>query len=198
MEIEFLERTDPRRGVVERFVHNIYSQAHNASPDGFPALMAAAFSPTGEPVAAAGMRFAKDGFFSEYYLDAPLEEVAQDELGTEFPRDLFMEVTTLASARPAAMLALMQAMYRYGREHGRTCGVFTVTAPLRRLFAQLGIPLTPIASADQSRVPHPERWGEYYDADPLTCLCPDPGPLWTLRRARLHDTGQEEPLAACA
>ena len=57
------------------------------------------------------------------------------------PAEQIMEVVSLASTTPFPVLPMLDRMIEWGRENGMTCGVFTATAPLRRLLRRTGFEL---------------------------------------------------------
>lgn len=174
LKLTLIDRDSPERPAVEAFLRAGYSRAYDASPDAFPATLCAVFGTDGAPLSAAGFRDARDGFFSEPYLDRPLEAAASAALGRVMARHDFMEVTTLVSASSFALFPLMAGMLALGRERGLNCGVFTATGQLRKLFTRLGIPFVPVTPARPERIAHPECWGSYYAMDPWVCLMPNP------------------------
>ena len=174
MQVMLVDSTATVRPAVEDFIRAGYARKYGAKVGSLPATLFAIAGADGAPLAAAGLRLRGDGFFSEAYLDAPLEMQAFATLGKLYARDEFLEVTTLVSASPFALFPLMSAMLRHGRERGLRCGVFTATAPLRKLFTRLGIPFVPVLAAAPERIGSPESWGSYYEQDPWVCLMPNP------------------------
>ncbi|MEQ8267567.1 MAG: thermostable hemolysin [Parvibaculum sp.] len=174
MKLTLIDRDSTERPAVEAFLRDGYARAYDANPDAFPATLCAVFGAGGTPLSAAGFREARDGFFSESYLDRPLEAAASAALGRAMTRHEFMEVTTLVSASPFALFPLMAGMLALGRDRGLGCGVFTATGQLRGLFTRLGVPFVPVAPARPERIEQPERWGSYYAMDPWVCLMPNP------------------------
>lgn len=174
LKLTLIDRDGPERPAVEAFLRAGYARAYNATLDAFPATLCAVFGAGGAPLSAAGFREAGDGFFSESYLDRPLEAAASAALGRAVTRHEFMEVTTLVSTSPFALFPLMAGMLALGRDRGLRCGVFTATGQLRGLFTRLGIPFVPVAPARPERIEQPERWGRYYAMDPWVCLMPNP------------------------
>lgn len=174
LKLTLIDRDSAERPAVEAFLRAGYARAYDANPDAFPATLCAVFGTDGAPLSAAGFREAGDGFFSEAYLDRPLEAAASAALGRIMTRHEFMEVTTLVSASPFALFPLMAGMLALGRERGLGCGVFTATGQLRGLFTRLGVAFVPVAPARPERIEQPERWGSYYAMDPWVCLMPNP------------------------
>lgn len=169
-----VEPENAARPAVETFIRSRYDRTYEARLDAFPTRLFAVLRNDGAPLAAAGLRLQEDGFFSEAYLDAPIETLALPALGHHVPRGAFLEVTTLVSGTPFALFPLMASLLSWGRERDLGCGVFTATAHLRKLFLRLGIPFVPLVAADPHRLPNAADWGRYYERDPWVCLMPNP------------------------
>ena len=82
-----MSREDPSRPDLEGFIKKIYRLTYNASVDNFPARLIAFRGDNDELLCAAGLRTVEDGFFSENYLDAPIEKI----LGALSERTVFRE-----------------------------------------------------------------------------------------------------------
>lgn len=76
----------------------------------------------------------------------------------------------MAAVPTAAMLTLwnVTAANLVGQHR---VAVATLTLPLRKMFARVGLPLVELATADPDRL-HADardRWGSYYDTRPMVC-----------------------------
>jgi hypothetical protein len=142
---------------------------YNADVQEFAPLLVAARRVNGEILCAAGIRTSRDQFFSDRYLDADFESVLRAKTSIVAPQSEIMEVVSLASTTPFPVLPMMDAMIRWGRDNGMTCGVFTATRALRRLLKRTGLRYFELAAADVSKVAYPESWGRYYETDPWVC-----------------------------
>ena len=118
----------------------------------------------GQLLCAAGLRFAADGFFSECYLDAPVDEVLSACGLLPVRREKIFEVTSLASRAPHMVGSFLRKIIACGEAAGFEWAFFTATAPLKALLERIGLPLMPLADADRSRVANPDAWGTYYAA----------------------------------
>ncbi len=125
---------------------------------------------SGRVCAALGYRRAtSEALFLEAYLDAPVEQVLERRLGRRFARRDIVEIGNLASCNAPAMIALWA---RTANDLGSDAevAVAVLTAPLRRMFARLGVPLVELARADAARIEGAgENWGRYYQHRPLVC-----------------------------
>ncbi|MEL0438871.1 thermostable hemolysin [Phycobacter sp. K97] len=173
MRIEFLTATHPDRVRAEDHVRQVYAQTYGASISSFPPLLAAAFNAKGDTLCAAGIRTAKDGFFSDCYLDSDFPTALLIHTGLSIDESQIMEVTSLASTSPFPVLSVLSSIIEWGRERGMICGVFTATGPLRRLLRRTGLSHTPLFAADPSRLTNPQIWGSYYTTAPWVCAVLD-------------------------
>ena len=119
-----------------------------------------------EPVCAAGLRFLDDGFFSERYLDNPIEDVVSAISARTVNRSAIFEVTTLASRAPLATAEFIAEIGTFGEKAGFEWSFFTLTRRLHRMVSRLGIPVTFLGEADRGRIADSERWGTYYACQP--------------------------------
>lgn len=169
MQFRIVDSNDPSRTEVEELIRSVYRDRYNATIDSFPENLAVALSPDGVPVCAAGVRTIDTGFFSEIYLDHPVEQ-AIAQLATEpVARGTILEVTTLAALRPGAAFRLIDFIIANGRETGMRWGLFTATRPLRHALLRAGAGLIELARAEPHRVSNPADWGSYYDTSPFVC-----------------------------
>jgi Thermostable hemolysin len=167
--------THPLRSRVEESIAAVYEKAFGAGGLGFPDLLVALLDTAGEPIAGAGFRTAGDGFFSEAYLDAPIERLLAERCGGAVARAAIFEVTTLATRRAAAV-DFVRRLAALGQCAGFGWSFFTATGRLRRLLGLLGMPVLELAAADPRRLADAARWGRYYAHSPLVCAVSDPWP----------------------
>jgi hypothetical protein len=161
-----VRETDPLRGVAETFIRNVYAAEYGALLQTFPSRIFALLNEREEIVCAAGVRLQADGFFSERYLDWPIEQALGVASKRAIARSEIFEVTTFASRAPRATTAFIESIGRFGEANGFLWSFFTLTRRLHRLVERLGHPLTHLADADRRRIPEHERWGTYYDSEP--------------------------------
>lgn len=159
-------RTDPGRFEIEAFIKKVYSLRYNASVDDFPARLIAFRGDDDELLCAAGLRTAEDGFFSEHYLDAPIEKILGDLSSQAVARDEIVEVSTLVSLAPNEVSQFIADMISFGKANGFSWSFFTATARLRRIVEKLGLCPIYLADADRERIVNFERWGNYYAEKP--------------------------------
>jgi hypothetical protein len=157
---------DGRRRSAEEFIKNTYAVRYGARLETFPSRIIALLDHRDEILCAAGLRFLDDGFFSESYLDAPIEDVVSAILARPVNRSAIFEVTTLASRAPLATAEFIAEIGTFGEKAGFEWSFFTLTRRLRLMIGRLGIAPTFLGEADPRRITDAERWGTYYDCQP--------------------------------
>ncbi|MFZ0694014.1 MAG: thermostable hemolysin [Alphaproteobacteria bacterium] len=157
------------RQKTERCISEIYRREYGASVSEFPHTLIAAFDGQDAPLCAAGLRFASSGFFSESYLEQPIEKTLTAWTGRSIERDRIFEVTTLASRNARASLPFLRHIIAFGETYGFDWAFFTATERLRALLRHMRLPLAVLAPAEPGRIECPERWGDYYLCGPRVC-----------------------------
>ena len=121
--------------------------------------------------AALGFRRASaEPLFLEAYLDQPIEKQVSTILNRPVPREMIVEIGNFAAENATAMIALWGAA---ANDLGGSAeiAVATLTAPLRRMFMRIGIPIEVIAPATPDRLGKASvEWGRYYSLDPKICV----------------------------
>lgn len=169
MVVVVLRAGDPLRAEAEALARRMFRLRHGAEVSHLPPRLLAALSPAGRPVAVAGLRDCADGFFSESYLDRPVEREIGAAAGAAPLRESVLELTALAAERTAPLLCLFRAAVGVGVSEGREWGLFTATAAIRGMASRLGLPLLELAVARRERMSAPGAWGAYYEQDPRVC-----------------------------
>jgi hypothetical protein len=157
---------DALRSFVETFIRNVYSVEYGAQLQAFPSRLFALMDERAEIICAAGVRLQEDGFFSELYLDSPIEQALGTASKRTITRSEIFEVTTFASRAPRATMQFIKSLGMFGELNGFAWSFFTLTQRLHRLVERLGHPLTHLADADYRRIPGHQRWGTYYASQP--------------------------------
>ena len=114
-------------------------------------------------------RAGKDPLFLEVYLDEPIERLVSREFGCAVERNSIVEIGNFAADNALAMVELWGAA---ANDLGSGCevAVATLTAPLRRMFARIGLPFHELAAADPARLgASATAWGSYYELAPKVC-----------------------------
>lgn len=161
-----LTNDDDRRRSAEELIKDTYADRYGARLETFPSRIIALLDHRDQVLCAAGLRFLDDGFFSESYLDAPIEDVASAILARPVNRSAIFEVTTLASRAPLATAEFISEIGTFGEKAGFEWSFFTLTRRLHLMVRRLGIALTYLGEADRRRIADSERWGTYYACQP--------------------------------
>jgi hypothetical protein len=157
---------DVRRRSAENFIKTIYAARYCARLETFPSRIIALLGPRDEILCAAGLRFLDDGFFSECYLDSPIEDVVSALSARAVSRSAIFEVTTLASRAPLATAEFVAEIGTFGENAGFEWSFFTLTRRLHLLVSRLGVAPTFVGEADHRRIADFDRWGTYYASQP--------------------------------
>jgi len=155
----------PARGQVEALIAGVYAREYGARVTTFADLLIALPGPDGNFWAAAGLRVGGD-FFSDIYLDQPIEQVLSKCWQPPATRDEIAEVTTLAATHPNASHVLFSAITGYLRGQNVRFAFFTVTERLAQMLKRVGVPAQELTDARADRVANPEDWGHYYATNP--------------------------------
>jgi hypothetical protein len=171
---------DWRRSValVRRQYHKQFGADVDPSPDAFityqtpqarPRRGAPAGAGAGNILACIGLtRPSAQPFFSELYLDDPIESIVERIEGTDCPRDDVAEFGSLASRSANAGFELVRHLPVVAWCQGSRYVLLTVTATVASYLERVGIHFQPVVAADPARLGagNAERWGTYYDNEP--------------------------------
>jgi hypothetical protein len=172
--IAILGRYDAGRPAAERLITNVFRVRYGAMVSEFPETIAAKMDKNGLFVCAAGLRFASNGFFSERYLDEPVERAINRLSGDRPSRDRIFEVSSLASREPGLTVSFIFDIVLYGQNKGFEWSFFTLTRRLLQMLTRIGISPYFLGNADRRRVPHFQTWGSYYEQKPAVFALPNP------------------------
>jgi hypothetical protein len=166
MRATIISRDHDLRPAAEYLIARVYALHYLARITAFPATLIAMIGDGERLLCAAGLRFAADGFFSECYLDAPVDAVLSGLCRCPVGRESLFEITSLASRAPHTIGPFLRKIIAYGEAAGFDWALFTATAPLKTLLERMSLSLVPLAVADRSRVANPDAWGNYYEFAP--------------------------------
>ncbi len=162
MRVTLTPRDDSLRPAAERLITETYARHYGARIAAFPDTLVALIGSDGTVCCAAGLRFAAEGFFSEAYLDGPVDALLSALRHAPVRREKIFEVTSLASRAPHLVGGFLRKIIACGEAAGFEWAFFTATAPLKALLERMRLLLLPLAEADSSRVANPQSWGSYY------------------------------------
>jgi hypothetical protein len=154
------------RAKAERFICEVYEAEYGARIGSLPRNLFVAIDPQGAILCAAGFRTCVDGFFSERYLDAPIEAALTRVSGQSVMRDRVFEISTFASRSPHSIQPFVNDAINYADSVGFEWGFFTLTRRLRLLLDRFGLELSLLGAADASRIEEAAAWGSYYEKGP--------------------------------
>jgi len=167
-----INRSHPAREEAEALIAGVYAREYGAQIVSFSDLIIALPDTNGVLRAAAGLRIGGN-FFSEVYLDRPIEDVLSDHWVPPATRTEIAEVTTLAAIHPNASYALFSGIVGYLNAHNVRFAFFTVTERLHRLLIRAGIPAEKLADAKAGALHNAEEWGLYYATNPTVVAIHD-------------------------
>jgi thermostable hemolysin len=166
MRATIIPRDDDLRPKAEQLITDAYARYYGARITAFPDTLVARIAADNSIECAAGLRFAADGFFSEAYLDAPIDLLLSAIRYRSVRREKIFEVTSLASRAPHSIGSFLRKIIACGEAAGFEWAFFTATEPLKALIERLALPLLFLAEADRTRVANPDMWGSYYELEP--------------------------------
>ena len=166
MHLALLEPSDPQRPAIEQAIRSVFAEEYGARVSALPQTLAALLDKHGTLLSATGLRFERDGFFSEHYLDEPVEQILSRCAGMAVNRSQIVEIGSMAGFRPATSLLLVDLIARRCLDSGLSWAIFTATNRLRALLRRSRITTIDLAAASRDRVPDPDIWGGYYLHDP--------------------------------
>ena len=152
-----IPRDDGLRPKAEQLIIEVYAQHYGARITTFPDTLVARIAADNTIECAAGLRFAADGFFSEAYLDAPIDMLLSAIRYIPVRREKIFEVTALASRAPHLVGSFLRKII---------AELLLGDDSVKALLERLDLPLVPLADAERSRVANPDSWGTYYELAP--------------------------------
>jgi len=170
MVVELAKRGSENWYLGAKLIEDVYQRSFGAVIPSHADELIMVKNAQGQVLAATGLRDERAGFFSQTYLDGPAETVISASMGGPVSRDEILEVVTLATTNPTAILPLLTGVAVEGRKRGKTCCLFTATARLRQIFQKIGMDMATLASADAARLQNADVWGRYYATDPKVCV----------------------------
>lgn len=158
----------PARGEFEQFIGGIYARRFGAHVRSFaPTLVG--LRNHDALVAAAGYRGAGSGrLYLERYLAEPVEAAVSKLAQAHVHRAAVVEVGHLAASRWGEGLTLVRLLASHLVAEGFEWAVGTVTRELRPALERLDARLLTLDKAEPSKLgDEAERWGSYYEHDPV-------------------------------
>lgn len=157
------------RAEIERFISDIFYQAHGAEIKHFKPCLMSLRDQDNKLVAACGFRSAGlEPLFLETYLDQPIETVLAEHTGLPVRRSDIVEVGNLSVAEPGIARYLIAAIVTQLHATSKEWAVFTAIPMLRNAFIKMELNPVILGDADKNRLPPEEQemWGSYYEQKP--------------------------------
>lgn len=158
--------SDHLRARVEDEIRTTYWERFQARLARLPRTLVASVSTSGIIECAAGVRFSEHDFFSECYLDLPVEIALQHRFGLPVQRSRIIEVCNLAGRKPGRSKSFIASFIEFAKSDEFDWVIFTATKSLRALLERSGLRMTQLGRAERFRVANPSDWGSYYEHDP--------------------------------
>jgi len=156
---------------IRQFIADIFMHHYGATIESYCDRLIGVCSPQGTMLAAAGYNLAEEGpLFLEQYLDSPLEQQIQQQLGMDITRSEIAEVGNLAALQAGGTRMLIELMTQRLHQEGRRWVTFTATQSLINSFHRMGLSPVILAPANPKRVKNPNAWGSYYLQNPYVAI----------------------------
>ncbi len=176
-----VEHDSAARASLEARIRSGFGMHFDACVEGFMPRFAH-YRHTSGATGVIGFRRASDEpLFLESYLDVPVESVIAEATGTFPARDRVAEVGQFVVDDRDIVACFFRDLVAFLIERNFDWVCFTGTDRIRALLARIGFHGLPIARAEETRVRRsPDRWGRYYDFDPIVVLgkLEDPQGRW--------------------
>jgi hypothetical protein len=140
---------DQCRAQVERLIRTIYWERFTAQPGLLPQTLVADVCGAGTVECAAGIRYSNHGFFSEWYLNQPVEVALRFRTGRIADRTRVIEVCNLVARRPGSSLPFVRSIIEFAEAADVDWAIFTATNPLRALLARSGLKMVELVRASR-------------------------------------------------
>ena len=171
MKLEVINRYHIDRVYVEEFIRQKYLSIFYAEINQFPSLLLA-LTDGGQIKSACGIRTSFDGFFSQVYCDQPIPKIIES---SERKKNLkIFEIVNLVSTGPIASIRLVKELNKFFLDRNADFAMFCASQNLRTFLTLMGLDMIEIQKAEKSRIANPEKWGSYYETNPVVCYCKVP------------------------
>ena len=161
-----IDSLDVRHKWVTAFVQRIYLKTYRARIPTPSLRFLVRFDGEGRVAGAAGLRTASDGFFSEIYLDAPVEAMLRGMGEANAQRSRIAEICHLVCDDARLTAAFIRSIAIYAHEAGFRWLFFTLTRRLAAYLVWRKACLVPLGPALAQRIDNVALWGDYYRHEP--------------------------------
>jgi hypothetical protein len=167
--VRFSKSESADRDELERFISNIFHQAHGAETKRFKPYLMSLRDHDDQLIAACGLQSAAtERLFLEFYLDQPTEAVLSEHTGSPVKRGEIVEIGGFSVAESGMARYLITAINDQLHFTSKQWAVLTAVPSLRDAFVRLGMKPEILADADINRLPPEDRmeWGNYFEQKP--------------------------------
>lgn len=183
-----------RRESLESRVRSGFGQHFGACIEGFMPTLAWYQHRNGGSGVIGVRRAADEPLFLEHYLDTPVENVIYDASGAKVSRNRIAEVGQFVVDDREIVGSFFRDLVPFLRDEGFDWVCFTGTDRVRAIVERVGFCGLPVANAAADRAaPTNDRWGSYYEHEPVVMIgkLDDPKGDWlnAFQRASLHAPG---------
>ena len=147
--------SDHLRARVEDEIRTTYWERFQARLARLPRTLVASVSTSGIIECAAGVRFSEHDFFSECYLDLPVEIALQHRFGLPVQRRRIIEVCNLAGRKPGRSQSFIASFIEFAESDEFDWVIFTATKSLRALLERSGLRMTQLGAPSGFALPIP-------------------------------------------
>ena len=166
-----IDANSPERRDLEERVRAGFGTHFGASISGFMPQLALYRHRSGKS-GVIGVRGAWDEpLFLEHYLDVPVQNMIANAAGQAVSRTRIAEVGQFVVDDPEIVGSFFRDLVPFLRTEGFDWVCFTGTNRVRAILQRVGFHGLPVASAAAERAaPTGDRWGNYYDHEPLVII----------------------------
>jgi hypothetical protein len=171
-DVEFCSPNTSGRGTLEAFIQASFQRKHGAAVRSFMPVLIGLRDRRGVVIGAAGYRpAAREALYLEQYLGEPVETSVARRVRAPVARAQIAEIGNFACRDCATAMTMVSVLAEFLLDQRHRWTVFTATRTVRDIMQHLGIGLSELGRAAQSRVvASSDEWGSYYSTDPRVML----------------------------
>ena len=169
LQLLLVSPADEQRKQVEQFIQQQYQQHFAARLNEFsPIILTVREVSTGRILGAVGLRYADaQPLFSEQYLSHSIQSLIADHEGMNVTRHSIIELGHFVVDRSSDVHTVIPIIGRFLKSLDVSWAVYTLSRPIKKSFARLGIQLIHLQHAHPQALQNSASdWGRYYDFKP--------------------------------
>jgi len=160
----------PDRARLESRIRSGFGMHFGACIDGFMPRFALYQHASGATGVIGVRRASGDPLFLEQYLEMPIEQLISVAAGVNVNRPTIAEVGQFIVDDRDIVGAFFRDLVPFLTSEGFDWVCFTGTNRIRAILNRVGFRGMPVAAADAARVEDGDRWGKYYDYEPVVIV----------------------------